>query len=52
MVAPFPSTRFASSGPASGPSTPMCFWPAALVAAIFHPTTGCPDKLTISRCAA
>ena len=38
-AAPLSRTRSASSAPASGPSTPMCFWPAALVAAIFQPTT-------------
>jgi hypothetical protein len=29
----------ASNRPASGPLTPMCAWPALLVAAIFQPTT-------------
>ena len=39
-TAPPSDTISASRRPASGPSTLMCCWPAALVAAIFQPKSG------------
>jgi hypothetical protein len=41
MREPEGSTRSSIRLPTSGPSTPMCCWPARLVAAIFQPTIGC-----------
>ena len=41
-VAPSWRSRLAKMGPARGPLTLMCFWPASLVAAIFQPATALP----------
>jgi hypothetical protein len=37
---------------AIGPSTLMCRWPATLVAAIFQPTTGWPERSASEACTA
>ena len=43
-------TRSARMRPASGPSTPMCFCPATLVAAIFQPYGGWAVKRSSPAC--
>jgi hypothetical protein len=51
-TAPGASTRSRSMRPAIGPSTLMCRWPATLVAAIFQPTTGWPERSASEACTA
>ena len=46
--APSGSVKFANSRPASGSATPICSWPALLVAAIFQPETGWAATATMA----
>ena len=46
--APLPRTKSAKSRPPSGSLTPICFWPAALVAAIFQPTVAWPQEAAMA----